>query len=511
MEAVPPLQAHATLSLQAAVRAARMGLWQWSPQDDQALWSPEVYDLLRLPRGDGREPGSRFMQMIHAEDLPRVDAAMATLESQGGVYPFIFRITAGDGSTRWLMSCSQVAPSSGDAPPRLVGVNIDVTDAVEAEARVKEASSARERQELIMQAVLDHAPVGIAVTLAGEERLAYVSRFGEEMLRKPGGGADAWDAWQVYHLDGKTAAKKGEMALSRAARGEVIRNEEWLIRAYDGSLLPVSCNAGPIATPDGGIIGATVVWYDVTPFKEAQRPREFFMAAVSHELRTPLSAILGWAQAMGRTDDSAVIAKGLEAIQRNAQTQARLIDDLLDLSRMATGKLQLKMGSEDLVAIARAAVDTVAPIAVAAEVTLALDVAPGLSLAVLADDLRLGQAIWNLMTNAVKFSRPGGLVQVQISAERDVAVLQVTDHGVGIEAHNLERVFEEFWQAGTRDTIRRQGLGLGLAIARHIVVGHGGTLCATSPGLGLGSTFVLRVPLRKASQSLVGELPTAGT
>jgi signal transduction histidine kinase len=499
MEAANPSHAHATLSLQAAVRAARMALWQWSPQDDEALWSPEVYDLLRLPRGDGRESGARFMKMIHADDLARVDAAMAGVESKGGIDPFIFRITAGDGSTRWLMSCSQAAPSSADAPPRLVGVNIDVTDVVEAEARVKEASAARERQELIMQAVLDHAPVGIAVTLAGEDRLAYVSRFGEDMLKKPGGGGDAWDAWQVYHLDGKTAATKEQMALSRAAAGEVIRNEEWLIRAYDGSLLPVSCNAGPIATPQGTIIGATVVWYDVTPFKEAQRQRDSFMAAVSHELRTPLSAILGWAQALSRTDDAAVIAKGLDAIQRNAQTQARLIDDLLDLSRMAAGKLALKLTSENLVAIARASVDTVTPIAMSAQVTLALEVAAGLELPVLADDLRLGQAIWNLLTNAVKFSRPGGLVQIEVVEQEGVAVLRVTDHGVGIEADNLERVFEEFWQAGTRDTMRRQGMGLGLAIARHIVVGHGGTLTVRSPGLGLGSTFVLSVPLRKSA------------
>lgn len=495
-----PLDAHTSLSLEVAVRAARMGLWQWDPKDDRALWSPEVYDLLRLPRGAGQEAGSRFMKMIHADDLVRVDAAMAAMESNGGVDPFVFRIIAGDGNTRWLMSCAQVAASAGDGAPRLVGVNIDVTDAVEAEAKFEEASSARERQELIMQAVLDHAPVGIAVTLAGEEQLAYVSRFGEDMLKKPGGGGKAWDAWQVYHLDGATAATKQEMALFRAAGGEVIRNEEWFIRAYDGSLLPVSCNAGPIATPDGKIIGGTVVWYDVTPFKEAQRQRESFMAAVSHELRTPLSAILGWAQVMSKTTNPAVMSKGIEAIERNAQTQARLIDDLLDLSRIAAGKLALKMSGEDLAAIARAAVDTVTPIAMAAQVTLTLDVLPGLTLPVQADDLRLGQAIWNLLTNAVKFSRPGGLVQVQLAAEHDIAELRVTDHGVGIEAANLERVFEEFWQAGTRDTTRRQGLGLGLAIAQHIAVGHGGKLTATSPGVGLGSTFVLRVPLRPGTR-----------
>ena len=103
-----------------------------------------------------------------------------------------------------------------------------------------------------------------------------------------------------------------------------------------------------------------------------------------------------------------------------------------------------------------------------------------------------------MLTNAVKFSRPGGLVQVMLSHADGVAELKVTDHGVGMESKDLEHVFEEFWQAGTRDTAHRQGMGLGLAIARHIAVGHGGTLTASSPGTGLGSTFVLRVPLQAA-------------
>jgi PAS domain-containing protein len=345
---------HVNLTLQAAVRAGKMGLWQWHAETGQAFWSPEVYDLLRLPRGSGTEVGERFVEMIHRDDVAAVDAALAAVEAKGGIDPFVFRIIAGDGSTRWLMSCAQVARAPGETLSRLVGVNIDVTDAVEAEARLREASAGRERQELIMQAVMEHAPVGIAVTLTGEEDLAYVNRFGSEMISRPVVGTEEWDALQVYHLDGRTPAAKEQMALHRAASGEVIRNEEWLIRAYDGSLLPVSCNAGPIVKQDGSIIGATVVWYDVSPFKEAQRQRESFMAAVSHELRTPLSAILGWAQVLNRTTDPEAVKKGVDAIRRNAETQARLIDDLLDISRMAAGKLSMRMSNENLLTIVKA-------------------------------------------------------------------------------------------------------------------------------------------------------------
>lgn len=488
----------AALSLHAAVRAARMGLWEWNAETGQALWSPEVYDLLRLPRGNGVEPGDRFLKMIHPEDISKVDDAIGAVEHRGGVDPLVFRVIAGDGSTRWVMSCSQMAKAPGQALGKLVGVNIDVTDAVEAEQRLQEAGALRERQEQIVKAVMEHAPVGIAVAFTGEDELAYVSRFGADMLRKAEHGASEWDAWQVYHLDGKTPARKEQMALYRAGQGEVVRNEEWLIRAYDGTLLPVSCNAGPIASSDGQIVGATVVWYDVTPFKEVQRQRERFMAAVSHELRTPLSAILGWAEVMSRTRDPMTLDKGIAAIKRNAEAQARLVDDLLDLSRIAVGKLLLKQEEEDLSAVAKAAIDTVMPIASAAQVSLAFTAVDAEALPIHGDGLRLGQAVWNLLTNAVKFSRPGGLVDVRLQRVGGFGELRVADHGVGIEAENLERVFEEFWQAGARDTSSRQGLGLGLAIARHIVVGHGGTLTVTSPGAGLGSTFVLRVPLTQS-------------
>lgn len=486
-------------TLQAAVRAARLGLWDWNPQTGQAVWSPELYDLLRLPRGPGAEDGARFMQMILPEDVPLMDAAVSGYEERGGVDPFVFRIRAGDGSIRWFMCSAQDASPRGEPGSRLVGVNIDVTDAVEAEQRVHAASDARDRQERIMQAVMQHAPVGIAVTLTGEEQLAYVNDFGVEMLKKPQDDGRAWDAWQVYHLDGKTPATKEQMALHRAAAGEVVRNEEWFIRAFDGSLLPVSCNAGPIRAENGDLIGATVAWYDTTPFKEAQREREHMLAAVSHELRTPLSAVRGWAEALERSSEPAVLSRGLTAIKRNVETQARLIEDLLDVSRMSAGTLSLKLAEDDFTRIVKAAVETVTPSADLAQVSFAVDKADVDRLPVRADDLRLSQAIWNLLTNAVKFSRPGGLVALHMASRQGFAELRVVDHGVGIDPDHLGRVFDPFWQGAPRVSGHTQGLGLGLSIARHIVVAHGGTLTVSSPGAGLGSTFLLRMPLAPAA------------
>jgi len=482
------------MSLHAAVRAGRMGLWEWSPQTGDSLWSPELYDVYRLPRGSGVEPGSRFLQMLHPDDVAKIDAAVAAAETKGGIDPFVFRLYAGDGSLRWLMTCAQAAREPGKPFTRLVGVNVDVTDTVQAEGMLDAARLERARQEHIMRAVMEHAPVGIAVALQGEDRLAYVSRFGAEMIKATRDESRAWGAWRIHHPDTKAPARQEGLPLFRASAGAVVRNEEWLLQALDGTLVPISCNAGPIHDAQGGVIGGTVVWYDVTPFKEAQRQRDLFLAAVSHELRTPLSAIHGWAEALRRSRDPSLMERGLDSIGRNVETQARLVDDLLDAARIAAGKLSLTLAPESLERIARAAVDTVTPIAAAAQVVLDL-AATDDELPVMADGLRMRQVVCNLLTNAVKFSRPGGLVRVLLRRGDGFAEVEVIDHGVGIDAAELARVFDQFWQSGAAAG-RKEGLGLGLSIARHIVQGHGGGLSAHSDGVGLGSTFIVRLPLR---------------
>lgn len=485
------------LSLHAAVRAGRMGLWEWNPATGDCLWSPEMYDVFRLPRGSGLEPGERFLAMIHPEDAPRIDAAVAAASAQGGIDPFVFRIRAGDGSQRWIMSCSRTERAPGQPLTRLVGVNFDVTDTVESEQRLDAERLERARQEQIMRAVMAHAPVGIAVALRGEAQLAYVSRFGAEMVGASPEQAHTWGAWQMRRPDTPGLARPEALPLARACAGEVIRDEAWGMQTQDGRWIPVNCNAGPIHGEDGAVIGGTVVWYDVTPFQQAQRQRDLFLAAVSHELRTPLSAMLAWSETLQRGRRPDLMERGLAALGRNVLLLSRLVDDLLDVTRIAAGKMALTLARDDMGRIVRSAIETVAPIAASAQVVLAQDL-PEQPLPVLADELRLRQAVWNLLTNAVKFSRAGGLVQVTLQVEDGCARLDVSDRGVGIDPAHLVQVFDQFWQAGSRDSGRAEGLGLGLAIATHIVSGHRGTLAAHSEGVGRGATFTLRVPLSSA-------------
>lgn len=207
------------LGLSAAMRATGLALWEWNRETDEAYWSPELYDLLRLPRGSGREVGERFLGMIHPDDASAMRQEVDSLDSRGGIEPVPFRIIAGDGSVRWLVS-SGLTPDGPQKPTRVVGVNIDVTETLEAEQHLKRAQSDGQRQSKIMEAVMEHVPIGLAVQINGRDDMSYVSKFGVDMMNRAPANGRLWDAWQVYHLDGKTPALKEEMALFRASQGE---------------------------------------------------------------------------------------------------------------------------------------------------------------------------------------------------------------------------------------------------------------------------------------------------
>ncbi len=224
----------------------------------------------------------------------------------------------------------------------------------------------------------------------------------------------------------------------------------------------------------------------------ANRAKDVFLAMVSHELRNPLAAILMYTQLLRtRKLNDAKFARALETIERSAKLQAQLLEDLLDISRITSGKLRLNIYPVNLVSVIEAAIETVrlAAQAKAIQIELAL----GSTRRILGDANRLQQVIWNLLSNAIKFTPEGGRVQVQLQGIDDYAQVTVSDTGCGISAEFLPYVFDRFRQA---DSITRHGgLGLGLAIAHHIVELHAGTIQAESPGEGQGATFTIKLPL----------------
>jgi PAS domain S-box-containing protein len=242
--------------------------------------------------------------------------------------------------------------------------------------------------------------------------------------------------------------------------------------------------------------------------EEASRAKDEFLATVSHELRTPLNAILGWSTLLkDRLTDPAFV-KPIQVIHRNAQRQVRLVDDIIDVSRVITGKLRLDAKPADLISIAREAIEVIRPSAVAKQIDIEF-VPLGDYFLLVADSERLQQVVWNLLSNAVKFTDPGGQVRLSLRQERSSVILSVTDTGKGIEPGFLPFVFDRFRQADSSTTRRVGGLGLGLALVRHIVELHGGQVAAASEGPGRGARFSITLPIRAVIPSAPESAPRA--
>ena len=303
------------------------------------------------------------------------------------------------------------------------------------------------------------------------------------------------------------------------ATGRPFAFEHRLI-APDGTLKWVSANGQVTRDPEGRIRRIAGTGHDITEWKrlehertelvreqaarqqaeEANRLKDEFLATLSHELRTPLNAIVGWLQILnGRTVDPAT-RQTLGVIERNAASLRRLIEDVLDVSAIVSGKLRLVVQPLDLRVPVRSAFESMRP--AAAERGVALDLEePGEELFVSGDPQRLQQVVTNLGTNAIKFTPQGGRLTLNLVRDDDAAVLRVIDTGIGIHPAVLPHVFEQFRQGDSSVTRRHGGLGLGLAIVRHLVQLHGGSVTADSAGEGLGATFTVRLPLLAASRS----------
>jgi signal transduction histidine kinase len=254
----------------------------------------------------------------------------------------------------------------------------------------------------------------------------------------------------------------------------------------------------------------------------ANRAKDEFLATLSHELRTPLNAILGWTRLLSSGHlDQATSRRAIDIIERNTRLQAQLIEELLDISRIVTGKLRLEFSSVPALSIVEAAVDSVRPSADAKQLRIDTDLSAAAD-PILCDPARIQQIVWNLLSNAIKFTKEGGRVRVAARREDGVLMLEVSDTGVGIDPDFLPYVFDRFRQQDAATTRSHGGLGLGLAIVRHLVELHGGTVEAHSGGVGQGASFLVTLPVApaRASQAppvvassgdaALSELPTLG-
>ena len=301
--------------------------------------------------------------------------------------------------------------------------------------------------------------------------------------------------------------------LARLHKGERVEHFETKRRRKDGRIIDVSLTISPIRNDQGVIVGASKIARDITDQKEAlrklaeahealkraDRMKAEFLATLSHELRTPLNAILGWVQILKEGASADDIAEGVPIIERNVRVQSQLIEDLLDMSRIEAGKVSLDIQRVDLVTVVTAGIETVRAAAEGKKIRLTATFA-SVDGTVMGDKDRLQQIVWNLLANAVKFTPKHGRVHVMIERANSHVEISVNDTGQGISPEFLGQVFDRFRQADSSTTRRHGGLGLGLSIVKNLTELHGGTVRVTSPGVGLGSTFTITLPLQAVRQ-----------
>jgi PAS domain S-box-containing protein len=301
-----------------------------------------------------------------------------------------------------------------------------------------------------------------------------------------------------------------EFVLSQIRQGFIVDHFETVRQRKDGSAIHISVTISPIHAPDGTVIGASKIARDITEQRrlrqeaeEANRLKDEFLATLSHELRTPLNTVVGYTAMLrnGMMDETQQ-SKALEVIYRNAQVLTDLVGELLDTSRVVTGKVRLQMSDTSLSLLAQESAENIRPSITAKGLVLQTRIEPNVT--ILGDVDRLRQIIWNLLTNAVKFTPTGGTIELAVWAEAFHACILVRDTGIGLHADALPHIFKRFWQGDSGRMREQSGLGLGLALSRYLTELHGGTIQAKSGGEGKGAEFQVTLPLRIAEVARTG-------
>ncbi len=416
--------------------------------------------------------------------------------------------SANEDPGRWVRAVAYPVKNRDGSVREVVLVHEDITEQVRAEQERRRASD-------LLHLVVQQS--GEAIVVADADGVLRVFNPEAERLHGVKGGQTPDAEWsrtyRLFDLDGEPLPYH-ETALYRATKGAIVRDARWVVRPPDGPARTLVGSAAPLNHPDGTPAGAVLIARDDTARLAAEAERERllsearaahraleatsrvkdeFLATLSHELRTPLNAVLGWTQILRGRELDAATRHALDVIERNATAQARLIDDLLDVSRVITGKLRLQIEPVDLRAMTIAALDTLRPAADAKGVRLEADLAAVPSFN--GDAQRIQQVCWNLVSNAVKFTGSGGTVAVGLAADAHAIRITVADTGAGIDPAILPYVFDRFTQGDASSTRTQPGLGLGLAIVRYLVELHGGTVTAESGGLGAGATFRVWLPI----------------
>jgi PAS domain S-box-containing protein len=491
--------------LRLAMDAASLISFEWDIRRDEVRRFHSLLDTLPPTMSDAPQCFADMRELVHPEDRALFEARVrAALVHPQGRYESEFRLRLPDGRVIWLQDLGRVERDDAGRPLRLLGMSQDITARKYTEMRLAE-------QTALLDTLAAQAPLGMAFV---DPEFRFV-RINDKLAAMNGISV-------AEHLGRPVAQVLPQLwpvlegPYRRALAGEALEDEvcgqtaaaPGVTRCWATSYYPVRVGTRTL--------GVGVVVQDVTQrrqaeqaLRDADRRKDAFLATLAHELRNPLAPVRNALEVLKRADhDAALTARALGTMERQTAHMVRLIDDLLDVSRISRDHLELRRERVRLDAVIDAAVETCRPLLLDRRHALALAL-PASPLWLHADPVRLSQVFGNLLANACRYTEPGGRIRVEAQALGTRAVrVRVSDSGLGIPPAMLERVFDLFTQVESAQGRAAGGLGIGLSLVKRLVELHGGSVAAHSAGLGQGSDFTIELPLL-AEQSLPGDAPAA--
>ncbi|MFB2836117.1 PAS domain-containing protein [Floridanema evergladense] len=503
--------------LQLALRGAKQGIWDWDLRTQHLTWDDRCKEIFGLPP-DFPITYEWHINALHPDDRQRVISAATDTLHNGNQFEEEYRTFWPDGSIRWVLALGQRFYDAAGEPYRMSGTVTDISDRKQTEGLLRTS-------EFMFRTLVETMPQLFWVIRPDRDH-EYCNQRWYDYTGLTIEQANGEGIHQIMYPE--DLPQTIEAFREALATGNMFTIEHRLRRASDGEYRWHLSQALPLRNQNGEIVkwfGSSTDIHDRKlvieeraqalereraarmELERANRMKDEFLAVVSHELRSPLNAILGWSRLLRtHTFNPEKREQALASIERNAQAQTQLIEDLLDISRIIRGKIRLNLRPTNLIPCVQAAIDTISPAASAKSITLSFHSTLDPEF-ISGDPERLQQIVWNLLSNAVKFTPIGGQVKVGLSLVTgdssvkgagqiiNYAQIEVIDSGKGISPDFLPYVFERFRQQDATTTRTQGGLGLGLAIVRNLVELHGGYVYVDSAGEGKGTTFTVRFPL----------------
>jgi PAS domain S-box-containing protein len=462
--------------------------------------------------------GWNWLEAVHPEDRPRLAEAWRTAVAAVGPYRVEFRLRHAGGEYRHMEVCAAPISNADGSAREWIGMNTDITERKRAEQAIQRLNRALWKKVTELETLLDVAPIGLAIAEDSEcrhirlnatfARLLNVPPEINASLSAPPGERPPWTVLR----EGREVPPEELPVQKAAASGQPVLGEDIHLMSGTGQSLKLLSYASPLFDAQGKVRGAIGAFLDVTEqwrledelawraarLEDADRRKDEFLAMLGHELRNPLAPIRNGLHLLRKSDGKGPSAGQVQAmLERQVDHLVRLVDDLLDVSRITRGKIKLRKEPVDLVAVLDHALDTSQPLIQAGGHTLSVALPPE-PVRLKADPVRLAQVFTNLLNNAAKYMEAGGHIWLAAERQDQEAIVSVRDSGVGIPAEALPRVFDLFTQIDCTLGRAQGGLGIGLALVRHLVQLHGGRVEAHSEGSGQGSEFIVRLPLAEA-------------